>query len=267
MINEPFNQIVSTRYGHMLVNKNDRYIGKSLILYGEMSEKENSLYRQICSVGANVIEVGSNIGVHSLAISRFITNTGGLFCFEPQRVVYQTLNANLALNSITNTFTYNKAVGNESKKINIPQIDYTKDGNFGGFSIVDDAKGEEINQVILDDFMDLEHLELLKIDVEGMEEDVIKGALSLIDKHKPIIYCENDRQDKSKNLIELLWSLNYKCYWHLPTLFSEDNFNGVKENIFKNLVSVNMFCIHKNSEINVIGFTEITDSSFHIMKK
>ncbi len=267
MINQPFNQLCTTKYGLMLVNKNDRYIGKSLILYGEINEAENIFYKQVCPKGANVIEVGSNIGVHSLAISRFISPNGQLFCFEPQRVVYQTLNANLALNSITNTFTYNKAVGDEAKEINIPKIDYTKEGNFGGFSIVNDAKGEKIPQIVLDEFMDLEHLELLKIDVEGMEEDVIRGALSLIDTHKPIIYCENDRQDRSQSLIELLWSLEYKCYWHLPALFSEENFNSVKENIFKNLVSVNMFCVHKESEINVTGFIEVDDSSYHPMKR
>ena len=112
----------------------------------------------------------------------------------------------------------------------------------------------------------LEHLELLKIDVEGMEASVIKGASVLIDTHKPIIYCENDRQNKSKELIELLWSLDYKCYWHLPNLFNKDNFNGVKENIFNNLVSVNMLCIHNNAKVKVDGFKEVLESSFHPME-
>ena len=267
MQNQPFNQLTATKHGLMLVNKNDKFIGKGLLLYGQINEDENNFYKQVCKRGAYVIEVGSNIGVHSLAIARFIGHSGRLFCFEPQRIVYQTLNANLALNSLTNSYTFHQAVGAEAKSVKIPNIDYTKEANYGGFALQSDAKGEDVVQVRLDDALELEHLELLKIDVEGMEAEVIKGASSLIQKHKPLIYCENDRQEKSQALIELLWSLEYECYWHLPALFSVDNFNGIKENIFENLISVNMFCVHKEAKVNVDGFVKIVDAMEHPMKR
>ena len=113
----------------------------------------------------------------------------------------------------------------------------------------------------------INRLKLLKIDVEGMEILVIKGAKELIDKFRPIIYIENDRQEHSKELIELLWSLDYKMYWHLPKLYNKSNFFCQEENIFGNIVSVNMFCIHKDLDIKVIDMVEVLDSSFHPMKR
>ena len=57
-----FNQLTPTSSGLILINKNDTYIGKSLIKYGEISEAENAIYRQVCKRGFTVVEVGSNIG-------------------------------------------------------------------------------------------------------------------------------------------------------------------------------------------------------------
>ena len=262
-----FNQLCQTRYGEMLVNKNDLYIGKSLLFYGEMGEEESAPYKQMLKYGDNVIEVGANIGIHSLPIAQAIGESGKLFCFEPQRIVFQTLNANLALNSLTNTYTFNQAVGDATKTIHIPMLDYTQEGNFGGFSIKEEQKGESISQITLDECIDVEQLKLLKIDVEGMEEAVIQGATSLINKHKPIIYCENDRQEKSQSLIELLWSLDYQCYWHLPKLYNPQKIKGISKNIFENLVSVNMLFVHKSSTIKINRFTQVQSSSEHPMRR
>lgn len=100
-----------------------------------------------------------------------------------------------------------------------------------------------------------------------MEISVIKGASELIKKFRPIIYVENDRQEHSKELIELLWSLNYKMYWHLPRLYNKNNFFNEEENIFGNIVSVNMLCLHKDSLVEIVEMDEITDSKYHPMKK
>ena len=267
MNNTPFNQLTATKNGLMLVNKNDTYIGRSLILYGEISEAENTLYKQICKNSDTVVEVGANIGVHSLSIAKAIGTSGNLFCYEPQQTVFQTLNANLALNSLTNTRTFQLGVGDENSSMNLVLPDYSKNGNFGGVTLDKNTVGTKINIVTLDSHLKLESLKLLKIDVEGMEIDVLKGAKETIAKHQPIIYCENDRIEKSQELIELLNSYGYTLYWHLPSLFNPDNFNNIKENIFLNLISVNLLCLPKNSKINIQNFTEVKDAQEHPMKK
>ena len=267
MNNNTFNQLVQTKYGQMLVNKNDTFIGKSLIKYGQISSDESLLYEQICTDGDVVVEAGANIGTHSLAISKAIGDTGKLYCYEPQRIVFQTLNANLALNSLTNTTTYQAGVGEKESFVNIPEFDYNHNGNYGGISITNYQEGTKTKVYSIDSHLNLQQLKLLKIDVEGMEIDVIKGAKQTIERLRPIIYCENDRRELSSTLIELLWSLSYDLYWHLPPLFNTENFNKDNENIFKNLVSVNMLCIPKESTLVIQNFKKITSSTEFPLKK
>lgn len=263
-----FNKLVKAKYGFCLYNKNDQYIGRSIENYGEFSQLEIEMFKQICKVGDNIIEVGANIGTHTQVFSHLVGPSGKVFAFEPQRIVFQTLNANLALNSILNVYTFQNALGSKKKEIFLPFINYEKNNNFGGISIGGFKKGENINQVTLDSFIKrFDSVKLVKIDVEGMESEVINGAKRFIKKFKPFLYIENDRQEKSKALIELIQSLGYKLYWHLPRLFNQDNFFKNQNNIFGNIVSVNMLCIHKSQDIKVDKMIEITDSNFHPMKK
>lgn len=267
VLENSFNKLIKARHGTILYNKNDIYIGKSIEKYGEFSYLEAKIFEQICKAGDVVIEVGANIGAHTLYLSKLVGN-GYVFAFEPQRLVFQNLCANLALNSISNVFAYQEAISNENGTIIIPECNFKENNNFGGINIENTKNGTTVNRQKLDNFLNkIDRLKLLKIDVEGMEILVIKGAKELIDKFRPIIYVENDRQEHSKELIELLWSLDYKMYWHLPRLYNKNNFFNEEENIFGNIVSVNMFCIHKDLDIKVIDMVEVLDSSFHPMKR
>ena len=86
----------------MLYNFHDLYIGRSLDLYGEYSEGEIDLFGQIVQPGQVVVEVGANIGAHTVFLAHRSGPAARVLAFEPQRIVFQTLCANLALNSITN---------------------------------------------------------------------------------------------------------------------------------------------------------------------
>ena len=267
VINTGFNKVIKSRHGFLLYNKNDIYIGKSIEKYGEFSHLEAKLFEQICKEGDIVIEVGANIGAHTVYLSKLV-GKGVVIAFEPQRLVFQNLCANLALNSISNVFAYQEAVSNENGTILIPECDFTKNNNFGGINIENTKNGTTVNKQKLDNFLNkINRLKLLKIDVEGMEISVIKGASELIKKFRPIIYVENDRQDHSNEIIELLWSLNYKMNWHLPRLYNKNNFFNEEENIFGNIVSVNMLCLHKDSSIEILEMDEIINSKHHPMKK
>ena len=258
-----FNAVVKGRYGYVVFNKNDIYIGKSIEKYGEFSESEVSLFRAVCKKGDVVVEVGANIGTHTLAFSGLVGEKGKIYAYEPQRIVFQTLCANMALNSIQNVDCHQMAVSSGDGFVVIPNIRYDIEGNFGGLSIQQYKTGYKVRSICLDNFLDIPKLKLLKIDVEGMEHKVIDGSVNLIEKHRPVLYVENDVQEKSKSLIELIWSLDYKAYWHLPPLFNPDNFAGDTENIYPGIVSVNMLCLHNSVNQNLEGFSKIVDSNDH----
>lgn len=265
---EGFNAVVKGKYGYVVYNKNDMYIGKAIEKYGEFSEYEAVLFRELCCENDVIVEVGANIGTHTQALSKLVGTHGRVHAFEPQRIVFQTLCANMAINSITNVECYQVAASSEEGHVLIPDINYDVNGNFGGVEINKFNSGTKVRTARLDDFLEeIPRLKLLKVDVEGMEHEVISGAKKLIAKFKPAIYVENDRQNKSKDLIELLRSMDYRMFWHLPHLFNENNFAGDRENIYPGIVSVNMLCFHNSATLNLTGFKEVLDSDFHPMRK
>ncbi len=238
-----FNRLKPCRYGQMLFNLNDLYIGRSLDFYGEFSEGEVALFRQLIQSGDVVLDVGANLGAHTLVFARLVGPGGSVLAFEPQRLVFQTLCANMALNSVTNAWCYPHAVGAEPGEITVPVLDARKAQNFGGLTLGGPAAGDRVPVVTIDS-LPLASCKFVKIDVEGMEQHVLRGAVRTIEKFKPILYVENDRQEHQAALTRLVDSLGYRMYWHSPSLYNPANHNRIPANIFGGFVSMNMVCIH-----------------------
>ncbi len=88
------------RYGSMLYSIKDTYIGRSLEIYGEYCGMEAQLYRQILKPGQTVIDAGANIGCHTVLFGQAVDPKGSVWTFEPQRVIFQMLCANIAANNL-----------------------------------------------------------------------------------------------------------------------------------------------------------------------
>ena len=256
LIAGPHIRVAQTRHGLMLYNVNDRYVGRSFELYGEFSAGETELFRQIIRPGATVVDAGANIGAHTVFFARSVGPSGLVLAFEPQRLIFQMLCANLALNELENVHALHLALGEASGRANIPVLGYATQENFGGVGLTGEALGEEVEMLPLDR-IDFERLDFMKIDVEGLETSVIKGARTTIARHRPLIYAENDRREHSPELIELLGSLNYQLYWHLPPLFSPANFYGNQENAFKGLVSGNVLAVPRELGASIEGLRPV----------
>jgi hypothetical protein len=121
---------------------------------------------------------------------------------------------------------------------------------------------------------------MIKIDVEGMELDVLRGATELLKKLRPGLYVENDRPDKSEELIEFLRSQNYRAYWHLPSDFNPNNFFNNATRIFPQHFidtgaeylqsigfAVNIVCLPNEAPATMNGFREVSDAKEHPMKR
>jgi len=250
-------RVKSCRRGTLLYNAGDIYVGRSLDLYGEFSEGEVKIFEQILKPDMVAVDAGANIGCHTLAMARLVAPKGAVFAVEAQRVLHQVLCANVALNAITNVVTHHAALGDAEDTIFVPQIDYEKGGNYGGIELGGFERGERVAVKTIDG-LGLPSCQFIKIDVEGMENEVLAGATETLARHRPVLYVENDRRDRSRELIDRLFAADYRLFWHLPTLFNPDNHFGNSENVFGNLISRNMFCLPKDSPLNVTNFHEIT---------
>lgn len=244
-----FNILLPTRLGWMVVNKHDKYIGRSFQVYGEFSEIEAELLCGAVREGGAVVEVGANVGAHTIALASAVGPAGTVIAFEPQRLVFQMLCANLALNSIPNVYPYHAAVGRSPGTITVPELSPDMPNNFGGVSMDVTGAGQAVPLVTIDD-LGLSACDLIKVDVEGMEEEVLAGASGTITKFRPVLYVENDRLEKSASLIRFVRDLGYRMWWHLPPLYNPSNFLGNKENIFPGVVSCNMLCVPKETNHN-----------------
>ena len=252
-----FNQLSKARYGYTLYNQNDKYIGRSIAFYGEFSELEVKLFEQICKEGDVIVEVGANIGTHTMVLAKLVGERGKVYAFEPQRIIFQTLCANMALNSVTNVYAYQMALSDAEGSVLIPNIRYDREGNFGGVEIDKFTKGHPVPKIKLDNFSEIKKLDFLKIDVEGMEKEVLEGAKEMIMTFRPIMYIENDRKEKSEALLHTVRAFEYDIYAHNPALYNADNFYQNSENIFGNIVSKNILCIPKESDILLRNFQSI----------
>jgi len=254
---EGFNEIASCRHGPMLFNKNDQYVGASLRKYGEFSPDESQMFRQIVRPGMTVVEAGANIGAHTIELSRLVEPGGAVVAIEPQRLVFQTLCANVALNSRPNVLALQIAVGAEDGTILVPVLPPGQFGNFGGVSLTNVQQGESVSLRRLDT-IGLAHCHVIKLDVEGMEVEALRGAEALIARHRPTIYAENDREERTMEMLSLLWSWNYKVFVHTPPLYSPANFAGDPENLWPGIVSLNILCLPAERAVVVKGLEELT---------
>jgi FkbM family methyltransferase len=193
------------------------------------------------------VDVGANIGAHSLVLANEVGPTGKVFAFEAQRIVFYMLAGNLALNSIENVYAFHNAVSDQSGSIEIPQFDYSRPFSVGSVEF-GDKQTEDIGQERLSlpekrDFVETirldeklaSHVDFLKIDVEGMELKVLDGARGIIENSRPVMLVEFLKSDRLA-LIKWLTSAGYRM------------FTGIGDNFF---------CVHGTDKFGVGGLPEV----------
>lgn len=242
-----------TRHGYMLYNPND-FIGNVLDTYGEWSFAEIDLLGQLIKPGALILDVGAYIGTHSLSFSRIVGNEGFVFSFEPQRIAFEFLCANIALNNLLNVFPMNAAVSDKEGELIIPIVNPNRPTNAAALKISGHSSGDRIHQITVDS-LSLNRCNLLKIDVEGMESNVIQGAQKTICNFRPILFLENNGKGDSKELIKQILDLNYQCWWFFsPPPIPNTPFDP-------EINDKNMLCLPSEWKADIAGLVSVLDEN------
>lgn len=256
--------IIACRHGRMLANPRDIFIGRSLIAYGEFAELEIALLRRFLRRGCTVVDAGANIGTHTLAFAAMVGRRGLVYAFEPQRRIFETLAANLVLNDVANVRAHHAALSVRAGVLQVPEFDRTQTHNFGGVSVGSAKRGKSVTATSLD-ALRLAACHLIKIDVEGMEREVLEGARRTIRRCRPLLYVENDRLRHSRALIEHIQALGYRLWAHTPPLFSRKNFLRNRTDIFPNIVCANMLCVPRELDCRIRRLREIRSATNAIL--
>lgn len=220
------NVLLSSDHGLMIINRfdcNDKKVGHGqwLLDHGNASTVEaQKCYESIMHIKNPVIfDVGANIGTFTTWLSKAFP-LGKIYSFEPQRSVFQMLCGNVSINNLYNVYTHNLALGKENTYIEFEEPNYFSKNDFGRFSLVDTVINDVTDNKItiqvqtLDFFMKLhkiQNVDLLKIDVEGMDMDVLMGAKETLFNHHPVIFIEHNDTRKSilKEIEEFLTEFDY----------------------------------------------------------
>jgi len=223
----------------MIVNRNDfRKTGNGVIGVGaqilntqSFDRKEVNLVlglltkrRQIYQKDVMALDCGANIGVHTIEWARHMHGWGQVHAFEAQERIYYALAGNIAINNCSNARATWAALGAKSGTLNVPIVDYNRPASYGSLELRKSANNEDIGQaisydksatyevpMITLDSMSFSQIDFIKIDVEGMEIDVLRGAAKLLKKHRPMMLIEHIKSD-NKALVDMLKSFGYRTY-------------------------------------------------------
>ena len=232
-------EVVKTRYGMMNIPTSDAVLGPSLRLYGEWAQDEIEGLVKFLKDGDVIIDAGANIGTHTLGFAPAIAPSGRVYSFEPQADIYELLHQNCSINYYaSNIATYCHPLSNVSgKKYLIPVFDDNNIHNFGAAQLAaeveDKVLSTESSESMSLDGLNLDSCRLIKLDVEGMELEVLNGAETLIRKYKPLIFFEANKIPSTWKIIQKFIPFgDYSVRVVILDAFSSQNFNENKLNIF-----------------------------------
>jgi FkbM family methyltransferase len=174
--------------------------------------------------GVIAIDCGANVGTHTIEWANRMTGWGNVIAIEAQERIFYALAGNIAINNCFNAQAINAAVAEKDGSMTIPVPNYLMPASFGSLELKQRENPEFIGQQINHggpgvatvrtlslDSLNLPRVDLIKIDVEGMELDVLQGAARCIEKNKPILLVEAIKVDQNQ-LRTVLEGFGYQIY-------------------------------------------------------
>lgn len=166
------------------------------------------LRRRYFGDGVLAVDCGANIGVHTVEWAKHMTDWGSVLAVEAQERIYYALAGNIAVNNCFNAVALNAAISDAPGTLKIPRPDYLVPSSFGSLELRKAAKTEYIGQpvdysegnlvaveAVSIDSLKLPRIDFIKIDIEGMEMEALKGADGSIARHRPVMLIELIKTD------------------------------------------------------------------------
>ncbi len=243
---------LNKNYGLSIQLNSKDLIDHKILFTGVYEKDTNRILTEYIKEGDLVIEAGANSGTETLLISRLVGNDGKVFAFEPVPHVFDKLSLNLKLNRISNVESYNIALGNSNDKIpfQINSINHPNQG-MGTKLNIDFKNGEKIyvRQRTLDSLWESkcfnESISFLKMDIQGSEFDLLKGATKVLANSRPKIFLEASKSwSNLKSIYDLLITYDYSIF------LVNGNHNKMIEISPNKLLEGNWLAIHKKDSVH-----------------
>jgi FkbM family methyltransferase len=206
---------------YIIANTNDEYIGRNILALGQWEPHIRQTLKRLIREGDNVIDIGANIGTHTIYMSKLVGEKGKVYAFEPNKINHDALVFSLMLNRCFNTSVYKFGVGEKCDIMYIgKEWKNTKVvNNFGAISLQTKSSSEEDEHIDIrpvDEFL-FKNIRLIKIDAEGMEDKVIKGMSLLLNECKPYLIVEIHPPEVPE-MVKIISSIGYKMFQLAQTI-------------------------------------------------
>jgi FkbM family methyltransferase len=194
------------------------FVGRTAFFIGDLDPKITWVAQRILKPGDTAFDVGANIGIVTLLFSKLVGSKGGsVHAFEPNPIVMRFLGAAISRARATNIVANELAIGSQAATLTLK----VEAGNFGSGSLVrgqmwKDYSTHNVPIITLDEYVSsrsIRTIDLIKIDIEGGELELFRGASHVLNHIQPraIIFEDNASDGPSQSpVIELLRSLDYK---------------------------------------------------------
>jgi FkbM family methyltransferase len=166
--------------------------------------------------GDTCVDVGGHLGYYSFLMSRLTGPEGRVITFEPVAENIAAIRENIALNKSTNIRVVNSALGERAGMMTLVRSEdetFSATPSTRGYAVEGGRKEVEVQVGTLDSFLARENLRpgVIKIDVEGAEIDVLRGANETLRTIRPIVLLEIHGwgDSTSREVTELLASCGY----------------------------------------------------------
>jgi FkbM family methyltransferase len=177
----------------------DEGIEFAIFLFGAFEPEMVRRYRTLVKQGDTVLDVGANIGAHALHLAQAVGPNGRVIAFEPTAYGYEKLKANVALNpNVSVRMELFQTLLTEQDDDTLPASLYASwplreeaglhSGHLGRLQTTAGATVESLDRVLAR--LNVSAISLVKLDVDGYECKVLKGAGSLFSKFRPIFLME-----------------------------------------------------------------------------
>lgn len=201
-------------------------------------EEQSSFMTDYIKEGMTVLDIGANIGYYSIIYSKLVGEKGRIYSFEPTKSTYDKLLKNIQINKCKNIIPLNYALSNVNEKRKFYHAEAHDRNAFA--PEIENAEHEEVECKVLDEFIrdNNLHVDFLKIDVEGSELLVFKGASRFLDYYNGPIYCEfntpkiNNLGYTLKDLVSFIKEKGFNIYTYdggekkLNDIKYPDQYNG-----------------------------------------
>ena len=206
------------------------YLEWYIFFYGIYEPFIVVLFKHFLQQGNVVIDIGANVGMHSLIMGKTVGERGRVYSFEPHPLIFERLKKNLSLNRMSWVKPLENGLSDKSGQLYLHGFD-DNSANKGTSSLSTARKDCEVNKnsvfkvdvVTLDEWVEkekLERLDLIKIDTEGHDFNVLSGGFKTIESFRPVIifeYCSDffapkEGNDKLNEIKVRLENMEYKLY-------------------------------------------------------